>query len=101
VQYVASLQFQTSDARREQKMNYSRLLGVEGSHVRYERHFWKSIIVFLGERGERERGREGERERETSGIAHSSFLLERHESETVNMVRSTGRISTICLTAKF
>ena len=60
MQYIASLQFQAFDARRGQKTNYSRLLGVEGSHVRYERHFWKPIIVFFG--GERERGRERERE---------------------------------------
>jgi len=48
------IQFQTSDARRGQRMNYSRLVGVEGSHVRYERDFWKSIILFLRER-DRER----------------------------------------------
>ena len=50
-------------------MNYSRLLGVEGSRVRYERHFWKSIIVFLGER-------RGERERERKrGFRHRALYL--------------------------
>jgi len=49
-------------------MNYSTLFGIERSHVRYEREFWKSIVLFLRET-----------EREASGIAHSSFLLERHK----------------------
>jgi hypothetical protein len=36
----------------------------------------------------------------TSGIVHSSFLWERHESGNVSMVRCAGRILTICVTVK-
>ena len=40
-------------------MNYSRLLGEEGSYVRYKRHSGKSIIVLMGREGvERERERQ-------------------------------------------